>query len=336
MVGTGRWPRAVATGRLRFANRVADDVGDGRPEHAVIDVVRVKVEHLEPVPGHPVAEHPQIGIEVYLEVGRELERLRVLRHHGRRVGRQSVVPSRVKAADRVLVDERVENRAGRLVRGHRAGLHAGGTVAEVMVLVERFADGGVGLQNSGVHREHPGAGHGLEVERPVAVPAPFGQPDAEHTVRPLDADAADVEHGGQRVEVEVMVVDPPHRVPPVVVHHQAAADVRQIGVRAVARLPFRVSHQPREPRVSVGAHQVLGHHVLPDHPVGVQVEDVQLRLADLRAVRDAHVDHPQPVAHVYAQPVRVDDPVGGPLAGGRQSVHRVVRIGHQPRRTVLI
>jgi len=47
------------------------------------------------------------------------------------------VAPRIPAADRVLVDERVENRAGRPVRGHGAGLHAGGAVAEVLVLLER-------------------------------------------------------------------------------------------------------------------------------------------------------------------------------------------------------
>jgi len=333
IAGAGRRPIAD---RCRLANRVADDVDDGRSEHAVIDVFHVEVVHLEPVPGHPVAEHPQVGVRVHLDVARELERLGVLRHHGRGVGGQPVELSRVPAADRVLVDERVENGAGGLVRGHGTGLHPGGPVAEVPVLVERLANGPVRLHDARVHREHPGAGHALEVERPKAVAVAFGQAHAEHAVRPLDADTADVEHGGQRVEVEVMVIDPPDRVPVVVVHQQAAADVRQIGERAVARPPFRVHHQAREPRVAVHAQHVLVDHVLPDDPVRVQVEDEQLRRADPRAVRDAHVDYPQPVARVHGRPVRVDDPVGGPLTGGRHSVHRVVRVGHQPRRTVLI
>jgi len=233
MVGTRRWP---SQGAGRFANRTADDVGDRCSEHAIIDVFHVKVVNIEPVAGHPVAEHPQVGVLVHLDVARKLESLRVLCQHGRGLGRQAVVLLRVPAADRVLVDERVENGAGGLVRGHGAGLHSRSAVAQMPVLFERVPAARVRLQNARVHREHPGAGHCLEVERPEAVPVAFGHAHAEQTVRPLDPDTADVEHGGQRVEVEVMVFDSLDRVALVVVHHQAAAEVRQVGERTVARV----------------------------------------------------------------------------------------------------
>jgi len=247
-----------------------------------------------------------------------------------------VVLLRVPATDRVLVDERVENGAGGLVRGHGTGLHSSAAVAEMPVLFERVPAARVRLQNARVHREHPGAGHCLEIERPEAVPVAFGHAHAEQAVRPLDSDTADVEHGGQRVEVEVMVLDSLGRVVLVVVHHQAAAEVWKVGERTVARFRVRVRQQAREPRVSVHAHQVLGDDELPDDLVRVQVKDEQLRLAELCAVRDPHVDHPQTVARVHTYPVRVDEMVGGRLTGGRQSVYFVVRVWHQPRRTVII
>lgn len=231
MVGTCRRP---SQGAGRFANRTADDVGDGRSEHAIIDVINVKVVNLEPMAGHPVAKNPQVGVLVHLDIARELESLRVLSQHGRGFGRQVVVLLRVPAADSVLVDERVENGAGCLVHCHGAGLHSSGAVAEMLVLIERVPAARVRLQNARVHREHPGAGHCLEVERPEAVPVAFGHAHAEQTVRPLDPDTSDVEYGGQWVEVEVMVLDSPGPVALVVVHHQAAAEVRQVGERTVA------------------------------------------------------------------------------------------------------
>jgi len=204
------------------------------------------------------------------------------------------------------------------------------------VLFKRVPAAGVRLQNARVHREHPGAGHCLEVKRPVAVPVAFGHAHAEQAVRPLDPDTTDVEHGGQRVEVEVMVLDSLGRVVLVVVHHQTAAKVRQVGERTVTRFRVCVRQQAREPRVSIHARQVLGDDELPYDLVRVQVKYEQLRLAELRAVRDPHVDHPQAVARVHAYPVRVDEMVGGRLTGGRQSVYLVVRVWHQPRRMVII
>jgi len=133
---------------------------------------------------------------------------------------------RVPAPDRVLVDECIENGTGGLVHGHGASLHSSDPVAEMPVLFERVRAGRVRLQDACVHREYPGAGHCLEVERPEAIPVAFRQTQAEHAVRPLNPDTADVEHGGQRVEVEVMVFYSFGRILPVIVYQQTAADVR--------------------------------------------------------------------------------------------------------------
>lgn len=127
----------------------------------------------------------------------------------------------------------------------------------------------------------------------------------------------EVEHGGQWVEVEVMVLYSPSGVFVEVVHHQAPADVGHVRERAVAIRRVHVRDQTREPRSAIHTPQVRANDEPADHPVRVQVDDDQLRFAMRGAICRTHVDHPQTVACVYAQPKRVDDPVDGPFPARR-------------------
>lgn len=334
------WAVAAGTAVIRVsvvvvADGTLDHADDGRAEHAVVDVGYVEFAHPEPEPGHAVAEHPQVGVGVHLDVGGEVERDRVAGHHRRGVGRVPPVPPvRVPAADGVLVDQRVEQRAGRGVHGHGRGLHAGRPVAQVLVLIVRVGRAPVGLQHARVHAEHARAGQRVEVQRAVAVGAAPGQRHPEHAVLPLGPHAAHVEHGGHRVEVEVWVFHAPRRVVAPAVHHHAPADVGQVRVRAAALSRVHVHHQPREPRAAVPPPQARVDRVLPHLPVRFQVEHHQLRFAVLRAVGRGHVHQPQPVARVHRHPERVDDAARGLLVVRRQPVHRVTRVWHQRRRTV--
>jgi len=101
--------------------------------------------HPESVQWHPVAQHPQIGVEVHFQVGRELERYWILGNYGRGFVRVMFRPSWIPASNRVLVDKRVEQRAGGTVHGHGGGLHAGETMAQVSVLVDRVRNAAVRL-----------------------------------------------------------------------------------------------------------------------------------------------------------------------------------------------
>lgn len=197
-----------------------------------------------------------------------------------------------------------------------------------MVLVERIRDGSVRLQDARVHREHPGAGQRMEVHGPIAVRFPFGQGQPEQTVRPFRPDSVEVEHRGQWVEVKVMMFQTPGRVFMEVVHHQAPANVGYVRERAVTLQWVHIHHQSGKPRGAVRAPQIRADDESTNHSVRVQVDYDQLRFAVSRAVRRSHVDHPQAVTHVHAQPERVDDLIDCPFPSDRQSVHRVVRVRH--------
>lgn len=125
-----------------------------------------------------------------------------------------------------------------------------------------------------------------------------------------------------------MMFQAPGRVFTEVVHHQAPADVGHVRERAVTLRRVHIRHQSRKPRGAVRASQVRADDKSTNHSVGVQVDNDQLRFTVSRAVCRPHVDHPQAVTRVHAQPKRVDDPIDCPFPSGWQPVHRVARVRH--------
>lgn len=257
----------------------------------------------EPVQRHFIAHHPQVGADVHFEVGRELKLDRVSDDDGRVFSGMKVVAVRVPTTDRVLGYERVEQHARVRVHDHGSGLHANLAVAQMPVLVRR-------LQHARVHREHPGAGHGVEVEGPVTVRPAFGQGQPEHAVVPFHLDAAEVEPGGHRVEIEIRVFQPPRRVVPIAVHDDSPGDVGQVGERPVAGARVDVCDETREPRGVIDASQTRFDNEPPYHLVRVQIDYEKRRIVIVRAVSHSHVDHPKPVARVQARTECVNYLVG--------------------------
>jgi len=251
------------------------------------------------------------------------------------VGRVLVrVPERVPAAHAVLVDLRVEQRAGVLVQRRPAGLGVRAPGAQHLVLVVAVGrDAGV-LHDVRGHAELPGAGQRVEVQRPVPVLLDRGQRHAEYAVGPLEVLAAHVEVAGQRVEVEVVVLDAPRRVGREAVHDQSVtAQVGHVRERVVARLLGRVRDDVGEERV--GFHVFGFERVLPDQRVRVQVEHHEfgrLHLYGLAPhVLQTGVDQPQPVAHVHVDAEHRHDPIARVR---RQTVLLVVRVRNQAGRSV--
>lgn len=316
------------------ADGALDDVHDGRVENPKVRLVQVEAFVQEQ--GQFIGEHPERSGFVHFQIVREFQSLAVRRHQ--MIGIRGIfagVPVRVPAPDAILVHLGVEQHAGVLVQRRPAGLGVRAAGPEHLVLVIAVRrDAGV-LHDPGGHAKLPGAGQRVEVQRPVPVllvDRPQGH--AEYPVGPLEVVAAHVEVTGQRVEVEVMVLDAPRGVGRETVHDQpVTAQVGYVSVGVRARLLGGVGQDVGEERV--GFHVVRFERVLPDQRVGVQVEHHQLRRLHLIGlapdVVQPGVHQPQPVAHVHANPEHGHDAV---RRVGRQTVLLVLGIRYQAGRSV--
>lgn len=155
--------RMVRVGRPgRLAHGPLDEVGDGRAQHAEIDIGHVEIIWMVLELGQFVADQPNVVVPVHFDVGWIFERGRVFGHYSRVLGRHPTVATRIPATDRVLVNERVYHGPRRFVQGQRIGLHAGQTLAQVLELVKHVRNGFIRLQRPRVNREHHCAGHRLK------------------------------------------------------------------------------------------------------------------------------------------------------------------------------
>lgn len=319
---------------LDITNGAFDDIYDRSVENPVIGLVGV--ETFVQKQRQFVRKHPKGSGFVHFEIVGELHCLAVGRHQEVGVGRILVrVAERVPATDAVLVHLSVEQGAGVLVQGRPAGLGVGTSGPEHLVLVVAVrGDTGV-LHDVRGHAKFPGAGQRVEVQRPVPVVPYRRQGHAEYTVGPLEVHATHVVVAGQRVEVEVMVLDPPGRVCGEAVHHQpVAAQVRDVGKRVVASLPGGVYQDVGEERV--GLHVVRFKRVLPDQGVSVQVENHNLGGLQLVGrtpdVVQTGVDQPQSVTMVHVHAEYGYDAIGR-VRG--QAVLFVVWVRYQIGRSIL-
>lgn len=141
--------------------------------------------------------------------------------------------------------------------------------------------------------------------------------------------ATHVKVTGQRVEIKVMVLDPPRGVGRETIHDQpVTTEVRDVRERVVASVFSRVYDDVGEERI--GRHVGGIERVLSNQSIGVQVEyhnfgGLQL-FAGTKGVVHAGVHDPQPIARVHVDAEYRHDAVGR-VRG--QTVLFVIRIRYQ-------
>lgn len=102
----------------------------------------------------------------------------------------------------------------------------------------------------GGHTKFPCTGQRVKVQRSETVLLDRRQGHAEYAVGPLEVMAAHVKVTGQRVEIKVMVLNPPRGVGRETIHDQpVTAKVRDVCERVVASVFGRIHDDVGEERI---------------------------------------------------------------------------------------